>query len=124
MCRTESDFDKMTINYIVIQLIEEKKEEKKKIVRGTYLPIDPAIKPNYSMDRKKTVMKAEQKPKSTEVEIETYVTMDDQNENESKIEVQNDEIDFKKRFQFSKNIPNPKPYIEIKNRYYPSKPVF
>jgi hypothetical protein len=34
MCRIESDFDKITINYIVIQLIEEKKEEKKKIVRG------------------------------------------------------------------------------------------
>jgi hypothetical protein len=31
MCRIESDFDKITINYIVIQLIEEKKEEKKNV---------------------------------------------------------------------------------------------
>jgi hypothetical protein len=44
------------------------------------------------MDRKGTVMKTVTKPKSPEVKIDTYETMDDQNENELKIEVQNDEI--------------------------------
>ena len=33
-------------------------------------------------------------------------------------------IDFRQRFQFSKNIPNPIPYVEIKDRYYPSKPIY
>jgi hypothetical protein len=44
------------------------------------------------MDRQGTVIKSLQKPKSPEVKIPTYETMDDQNENEFKTEVQNDEI--------------------------------